>query len=60
RPSGPDATATLAAVRRALRNDLDAPAALAAIDAWAQADGADRTAPGLVRDLADALLGVAL
>nr|WP_300145523.1 cysteine--1-D-myo-inosityl 2-amino-2-deoxy-alpha-D-glucopyranoside ligase [Propionicimonas sp.] len=57
---GADATATLDAVRVALRNDLDAPAALAAIDAWALADGDDPAAPGLVRDLADALLGVAL
>ncbi|PZQ44658.1 MAG: cysteine--1-D-myo-inosityl 2-amino-2-deoxy-alpha-D-glucopyranoside ligase [Phenylobacterium zucineum] len=60
RASGPEATATLDAVRAALRADLDAPAALAAIDAWAAADGADPDAPGLVRDLADALLGVAL
>lgn len=60
RPTGPDATATLDAVRRALRNDLDAPSALAAIDAWAEADGDDETAPALVRNLADALLGVAV
>lgn len=59
-PSGPDATATLDRVRSALRNDLDAPAALAAIDAWAAADGADAGAPALVRDIADALLGIAL
>jgi L-cysteine:1D-myo-inositol 2-amino-2-deoxy-alpha-D-glucopyranoside ligase len=47
-------------VRAALRNDLDAPAALAAIDAWALTSGDDPAAPGLVRDLADALLGVGL
>jgi len=58
--SGPDATATIDAVRAALRDDLDAPAALAAIDEWAAATGTDQSAPGLVRDLADALLGIAL
>jgi L-cysteine:1D-myo-inositol 2-amino-2-deoxy-alpha-D-glucopyranoside ligase len=52
----------LAAVRERLADDLDAPGALAAIDAWADAALA---APGaadgpLVRDTADALLGIAL
>ena len=60
RPAGAPASGVLDAVRAALRDDLDAPAALAAIDTWAAAQGADATAPGLVRDLADALLGVAL
>lgn len=60
RPSGPDARETLELVRAALRTDLDAPAALAAVDAWAAADGDDVAAPGLVRDLTDALLGIAL
>jgi L-cysteine:1D-myo-inositol 2-amino-2-deoxy-alpha-D-glucopyranoside ligase len=70
-PSGPDATGTLAAVRAALANDLDAPAAVAAVDAWAAATerqalrsgdavDADPGAPDLVRRLADALLGVRL
>ncbi len=59
-PAGPDATATLDRVRSALRNDLDAPAALAAIDAWAAAEGDDPTAPALVRDIVDAMLGIAL
>jgi L-cysteine:1D-myo-inositol 2-amino-2-deoxy-alpha-D-glucopyranoside ligase len=70
-PSGPDATGTLAAVRAALADDLDAPAAVAAVDAWAAAteqqvlrsggaDDADPGAPDLVRRLADALLGVRL
>ncbi len=59
-PTGADAAATLESVRAALRNDLDAPAALTAIDDWALAGGDDPAAPGLVRDLADALLGVAL
>ena len=60
RPTGPPASGVLDAVRAALRDDLDAPAALAAVDAWAGAPGDDPAAPGLVRDLADALLGVAL
>ena len=32
--AGPDATATVEAVRAALAEDLDAPRALAAVDAW--------------------------
>jgi RNA polymerase sigma factor (sigma-70 family) len=43
---------------------LDTPAALAAVDRWADEalarGGPDREAPGLVRDLVDALLGVPL
>ena len=58
--SGADATATLDAVRAHLRHDLDAPAALAAIDEWAAAPGDDAAAPAQVRDLVDALLGIAL
>ncbi|MPM65532.1 L-cysteine:1D-myo-inositol 2-amino-2-deoxy-alpha-D-glucopyranoside ligase [bioreactor metagenome] len=62
--AGPDAGATVAAVRAALRDDLDAPAALAAIDTWAAAtlagEGADASAPGLLVRAADALLGVAV
>ncbi|SDE44394.1 cysteine--1-D-myo-inosityl 2-amino-2-deoxy-alpha-D-glucopyranoside ligase [Auraticoccus monumenti] len=58
------ADATVAEVRRALRDDLDAPAALAAIDAWASAsatiDGDDGEAGPLVTRVADALLGVRL
>ncbi|GAA0290799.1 cysteine--1-D-myo-inosityl 2-amino-2-deoxy-alpha-D-glucopyranoside ligase [Kineococcus aurantiacus] len=64
RPAGPDATDLLAAVRAHLARDLDAPAAVAAVDAWvAEADaghGRDAQAPALVRDLAAALLGVEL
>jgi L-cysteine:1D-myo-inositol 2-amino-2-deoxy-alpha-D-glucopyranoside ligase len=58
--SGPGATATIDAVRAHLRNDLDAPAALAAVDEWAAATGDDAEAPGQVRALVDALLGIAL
>ncbi|MEY9966198.1 L-cysteine:1D-myo-inositol 2-amino-2-deoxy-alpha-D-glucopyranoside ligase [Streptacidiphilus sp. MAP12-16] len=64
RPDGPDATALLAEVRAALADDLDAPRALAAVDAWAarqDAEGGDETgAPGVVSRMVDALLGVAL
>jgi len=77
-PAGPDATALLEQVRERLADDLDAPGALAAVDAWAaqaldadstaarapDADStgpdADSNAPALVRDIADALLGIAL
>ncbi|MEU8804563.1 cysteine--1-D-myo-inosityl 2-amino-2-deoxy-alpha-D-glucopyranoside ligase [Spirillospora sp. NPDC048819] len=60
RASAPPAAPVAAAVRDALAGDLDAPAALAAIDAWTAADGADETAPAQVKTIADALLGVAL
>jgi len=63
-PTGPDALRTLDAVRRALANDLDAPGALEAIDAWAHDQrvrgGDDPSAPGIISRLSDALLGVAL
>jgi L-cysteine:1D-myo-inositol 2-amino-2-deoxy-alpha-D-glucopyranoside ligase len=60
RPSGPSGEALLAAVRTALYDDLDTPAALAAVDAWAEGSGVDEAAPALVREVVDALLGVAL
>ncbi|GGU55301.1 L-cysteine:1D-myo-inositol 2-amino-2-deoxy-alpha-D-glucopyranoside ligase [Streptomyces lavendofoliae] len=64
RPDGPSADALVEEVREALADDLDAPAALAAVDRWAarqQAEGGtDEAAPGLVSRIADALLGVAL
>ncbi|GAA4873297.1 cysteine--1-D-myo-inosityl 2-amino-2-deoxy-alpha-D-glucopyranoside ligase [Kitasatospora terrestris] len=64
RPDGPSAEGMLAAVREALANDLDAPAALAAVDAWVTLQetdgGTDIGAPGLVSRTVDALLGVAL
>ena len=57
----PSAAEVLATVRERLADDLDAPGALAAIDAWAAGVPA-RTSEsvGLVRDAVDALLGVAL
>jgi L-cysteine:1D-myo-inositol 2-amino-2-deoxy-alpha-D-glucopyranoside ligase len=63
-PTGPSADQLLVEVRAAVASDLDTPQALAAIDRWAieQRDrgGADASAPGLVRDLVDALLGIEL
>lgn len=60
RPAGAEAGPVLAAVRRALADDLDTPGALAAIDAWAAEPGDDPAAPVLIHDLVDALLGIAL
>ncbi|GAA1586515.1 cysteine--1-D-myo-inosityl 2-amino-2-deoxy-alpha-D-glucopyranoside ligase [Streptomyces globosus] len=64
RPDGIPADALVEEVRAALADDLDAPAALAAVDRWVDAqnaaDGDDTTAPGLVSRTVDALLGVAL
>jgi len=62
--SGVIATEVLVQMRAALALDLDAPTALAAVDAWTGAtmamDTDDTDAPGLVRDACDALLGVTL
>ncbi len=64
RPDGPSADALVEQIREALADDLDAPAALAAVDRWAAAQeaegGTDISAPGLVSRAVDALLGVAL
>jgi L-cysteine:1D-myo-inositol 2-amino-2-deoxy-alpha-D-glucopyranoside ligase len=48
------------AVRSALTEDLDAPAALAAVDEWAHGSPGDGSGAGLVRALLDARLGVVL
>jgi L-cysteine:1D-myo-inositol 2-amino-2-deoxy-alpha-D-glucopyranoside ligase len=62
--AGLNADNVLAEVRAALAHDLDAPAAVAAVDAWAGAsvaiDSDDADAPALVARFCDALLGVAL
>ena len=64
RPTGPSADDVIAAVRRNLADDLDAPTALNAIDRWARdarhGYGDDSDAPTDVRNLVDALLGVSL
>lgn len=58
RPTGPDPLPVIAAVRAALARDLDAPTALAAVDAWAGASGPVAGAGAGVADAVDALLGV--
>ncbi|HWO62093.1 MAG TPA: cysteine--1-D-myo-inosityl 2-amino-2-deoxy-alpha-D-glucopyranoside ligase [Umezawaea sp.] len=62
--AGPSAEDTVARLREHLGNDLDTPRALAAVDAWAAdalaTGGSDHSAPALVREAVDALLGVAL
>jgi L-cysteine:1D-myo-inositol 2-amino-2-deoxy-alpha-D-glucopyranoside ligase len=66
--SGPDAAPVLEQVRKRLADDIDTPGAIAAIDAWADSANAganaragdDSSAPGLIRDLCDALLGIDL
>ena len=67
RPDAPSADALLAALRERLADDLDAPGALKAVDAWAESalaapvgEAADGGAPGLATRAVDALLGVAL
>ena len=62
-PAGPAAEPVLDRVRERLADDLDTPAALAAVDRWADealTRGGPTAAPGLVRDPVDALLGVEL
>jgi L-cysteine:1D-myo-inositol 2-amino-2-deoxy-alpha-D-glucopyranoside ligase len=60
------ARALVTEVRAALADDLDAPRALAAVDAWAAAaagpapTGSDDSGERLVRDLLDARLGILL
>ncbi|MBV9024058.1 MAG: cysteine--1-D-myo-inosityl 2-amino-2-deoxy-alpha-D-glucopyranoside ligase [Streptomycetaceae bacterium] len=64
RPDGPCADAVVEEIRAALADDLDAPAALAAVDRWVvrqeAESGSDTGAPGLISRTVDALLGVAL
>ncbi|HWL34695.1 MAG TPA: cysteine--1-D-myo-inosityl 2-amino-2-deoxy-alpha-D-glucopyranoside ligase [Frankiaceae bacterium] len=63
-PNGPDAGGLVDAVRRHLADDLNTPAAVAAIDRWVaetlRTGGRDATAPALVAGLSDSLLGVVL
>ena len=60
RGSGPDAATTIDALRAALTNDLDTVAALAAVDQWSETNGEDTTAPALIANAVDALLGIKL
>jgi L-cysteine:1D-myo-inositol 2-amino-2-deoxy-alpha-D-glucopyranoside ligase len=63
-PSTPAAQDTVTRLRDHLSDDLDTPGALAAVDAWAaealQRHGRDTSAPALLRDAVDALLGIVL
>jgi L-cysteine:1D-myo-inositol 2-amino-2-deoxy-alpha-D-glucopyranoside ligase len=63
-PTGPGADATLARLRERLSDDLDTPAALTAVDRWADealtSGGADAEGPRTVRVAVDALLGISL
>ncbi len=67
-PASPPAGATVAALRRHLADDLDAPAAIAAVDRWAdealsvsvEEREKEHAGPELIRTAIDALLGIAL
>ncbi len=63
-PAGPSGEGLVAAVRESLADDLDTPAALTVVDAWAEAAlsgvGDDTSAPALMAQTTDALLGVRL
>ncbi len=63
-PSGPSGADLLDGVRTRLANDLDTPAALALVDAWAEDAltwlGNDTTAPALMQSTVDHLLGIRL
>jgi L-cysteine:1D-myo-inositol 2-amino-2-deoxy-alpha-D-glucopyranoside ligase len=63
-PAGPSGEGLLAAVREALGNDLDTPAVLTLVDAWAEAAlsgaGDDAAAPALMARTVDARLGIRL
>jgi L-cysteine:1D-myo-inositol 2-amino-2-deoxy-alpha-D-glucopyranoside ligase len=62
--SGPSGAGLLAAVRESLADDLNTPATLALVDAWAEAAltgaGTDPSAPPLMARAVDALLGIRL
>ena len=60
RTAAPAAAPVVSALRTALRNDLDAPAALEAVDRWCAETGDDAQAGAAMRDAVDALLGVRL
>jgi L-cysteine:1D-myo-inositol 2-amino-2-deoxy-alpha-D-glucopyranoside ligase len=59
RPTTPPADELIAALRTSLADDLDGPAALAAIDSWASGEGID-DGGAMVAEAVDALLGVHL
>ena len=61
-PAGTPAEPVIDGLRRAMRDDLNSPRALAEIDEWSSAtlagDGTDPDAPAKVADAVDALLGI--
>ena len=59
RPAHPPAEPLVARIRAELASDLNAPAALAAVDEWCASDGTSTDA-SVVREALDALLGVEL
>ena len=59
RPAHPPAELLIARIRAELANDLNAPAALAAVDEWCASDGTASDS-SVIRDALDALLGVDL
>jgi L-cysteine:1D-myo-inositol 2-amino-2-deoxy-alpha-D-glucopyranoside ligase len=58
RTAGSSAEPLVAALRHALRNGLNTPAALDAVDAWVAGEGDDGHAPGAAAIAVDALLGI--
>lgn len=64
RECGPDAANTIAAMRSALTDDLNAPRAMAAVDSWVEEqfarEGSHSSGPGLVSRACDALLGISI
>ncbi len=60
--SAPDSADVVEAIRARVADDLDTPAALAAVDTWAQQTltrgGGDDAAPGVLARALDAILGV--
>jgi L-cysteine:1D-myo-inositol 2-amino-2-deoxy-alpha-D-glucopyranoside ligase len=64
RDTGPSAHRTIADMRRAIADDLDTPAVIAAVDRWADdalgLGGTDAESPAQIRAAVDGLLGVML
>ena len=60
--TAPHADETVATIREALADDLDAPRALAVVDAWVDrtlaSGGDEQSAPGVLGRALDALLGI--
>ncbi len=63
-PQAPDARPVIEAMRHAIADDLDTPAALSIVDRWAddavRRGGTDADAPARIRAAVDALLGIDL